>query len=283
MINKERLMEESMFSIERKKGLLDGLLLIVEQAGKAVIDIYQNDVEVELKSDNSPLTQADKKAHEIICAGLMELQPDLPIISEEGVHLPYEIRKNWRTYWLVDPLDGTKEFINRNGEFTVNIALIENGYPVLGVVGQPVEERIYYAAIGLGAFETGPNHTEPTLILTKKTQGKIKALVSKSHLAEELREGINQQENIEMISIGSSLKLCVIASGEADLYPRIGPTSEWDIAAAQCVLEVAGGKVLSLDGKRMRYNQKESFKNSDFVAIGDPLYDWGWIKRVAEV
>ncbi len=276
-------MEESIFSNERKKELLDGLLVLVEQAGKAIIEIYQNDIHVERKSDNSPLTKADKIAHEIISAGLMELQSDLPIISEEGVHLSFEIRKNWRTYWLIDPLDGTKEFINRNGEFTVNIALIEDGYPIIGVVGQPVEERIYYAADKLGAFEIGANHLEPVLILTKKTEGSIKALVSKSHLSEALHEGINQQKNIEMISIGSSLKLCLIASGEADFYPRIGPTSEWDIAAAQCVLEVAGGKVLSLDGKRMRYNQKESFKNSDFVAIGDPEYDWDWIKKVVKV
>lgn len=282
-MDKEMLMEESIFSNERKKELLDGLLILVEQAGKAIIEIYQNDIHVERKSDNSPLTKADKIAHEIISAGLMELQSDLPIISEEGVHLPFEIRKNWRTYWLIDPLDGTKEFINRNGEFTVNIALIENGYPIIGVVGQPVEERIYYAADKLGAFEIGPNHSDPISILTKKTEGSIKTLVSKSHLSEELREEINQQENIEMISIGSSLKLCMIASGEADFYPRIGPTSEWDIAAAQCVLEVAGGKVLSLDGERVAYNQKESFRNSDFIAIGDPQYDWDWIKKVVKV
>lgn len=277
------MINQSIFSLGRKQHLLEGLLEIVGQAGDAILEVYQNDIEFELKSDSSPITVADKMAHEIICAGLMELQPDLPIISEEGVHLPYEIRKCWRTYWLIDPLDGTKEFINRNGEFTVNIALIEDGYPVLGVVGQPVNKRIYYAAIGLGAFELRPDNADPISITTRKTQGRVKALVSKSHLGEELRVAINQQKNIEMTSIGSSLKLCVIANGGADIYPRIGPTSEWDIAAAQCVLEVAGGKVLSLDGKRMRYNQKESFRNSDFVAVGDPSYDWGWIKRVVEV
>lgn len=272
-----------MFSKERKKELLDGLLILVEQAGKAVINIYQNDIQVERKSDNSPLTKADKKAHEIISAGLMKLQPDLPMISEEGAHLPYEIRKNWRTYWLVDPLDGTKEFINRNGEFTVNIALIEDGYPIIGVVGQPVEERIYYAAAELGAFEIGPNQLEPVSISTKAAQNSILTLVSKSHLSEELREEINQQKNIEMISVGSSLKFCMIANGKADFYPRIGPTSEWDIAAAQCVVEVAGGKVLSLDGERMKYNQKESFTNSNFVVVGDSQYDWSWVRRAAKV
>ncbi len=283
MEEKRILKANTMFSKERKKELLDGLLILVEQAGKAVINIYQNDIQVERKSDNSPLTKADKKAHEIISAGLMKLQPDLPMISEEGAHLPYEIRKNWRTYWLVDPLDGTKEFINRNGEFTVNIALIEDGYPIIGVVGQPVEERIYYAAAELGAFEIGPNQLEPVSISTKAAQNSILTLVSKSHLSEELREEINQQKNIEMISVGSSLKFCMIANGKADFYPRIGPTSEWDIAAAQCVVEVAGGKVLSLDGERMKYNQKESFTNSNFVVVGDSQYDWSWVRRAAKV
>ncbi len=276
-------MATTVFSKERKKELLDGLLILVEQAGKAIIQIYQNDIQVELKSDNSPLTKADKKAHEIISAGLMKLQPDLPIISEEGAHLPYEIRKNWRTYWLIDPLDGTKEFINRNGEFTVNIALIEDGYPIIGVVGQPVEERIYYAAAELGAFEIGSNQLDPVSISTKAAQNTILTLVSKSHLSEELHEEINHQKNVEMISIGSSLKFCMIANGKADFYPRIGPTSEWDIAAAQCVVEVAGGKVLSFGGERMKYNQKESFTNSDFVVIGDSQYDWGWVRRAAKV
>ncbi len=276
-------MTTPVFSNERKRELLDGLLILVEQAGKAIIEIYQGDIEVERKNDNSPLTKADKKAHEIISAGLIELQPDLPIISEEGAHLPFEIRKNWRAYWLIDPLDGTKEFISRNGEFTVNIALIEDGYPIIGVVGQPVEERIYYAADELGAFEIGPNHSEPVSISTKAAQNAILTLVSKSHLSEVLREEINQQKDVKMISIGSSLKLCMIANGKADFYPRIGPTSEWDIAAAQCVVEVAGGKVLSLDGERMKYNQKESFKNSDFVAVGDSQYDWSWVKKAAKV
>ncbi len=276
-------MATTVFSKERKEELLDGLLILVEQAGKAIIQIYQSDIQVELKNDNSPLTKADKKAHEIISAGLMKLQPDLPIISEEGAHLPYEIRKNWRTYWLIDPLDGTKEFINRNGEFTVNIALIEDGYPIIGVVGQPVEERIYYAAAELGAFEIGPNQLQPVSISTKAAQNSILTLVSKSHLSEELREEINQQKNIEMISVGSSLKFCMIANGKADFYPRIGPTSEWDIAAAQCVVEVAGGKVLSLDGERVKYNQKESFRNSDFVVVGDSQYDWSWVRRAAKV
>ncbi len=270
-----------LFSRERKQDLLDSVAQVVKRAGTAILQVYASDIEVEIKEDASPITIADKNAHQIIVEGLMHIQPDIPILSEEGNHLPFEIRKNWRAYWLIDPLDGTKEFINRNGEFTVNVALIENGYPVLGVVGYPVADKIYIAATGVGAFEIDLQDESriPISVTARNNSKKIRVVASKSHMDQRLQSLLDVREDIETVAVGSSLKFCLLANGAADFYPRFGPTCEWDIAAAQCVLEVAGGKVMTLDGERMRYNQKESLKNPNFVALADPEYDWSWVKE----
>lgn len=269
-----------LFSQQNKQELLDSIAQIAKEAGEAILEVYAGKIEVETKEDDSPITMADKRAHEVIVEGLMKIQPDIPILSEEGAHLSFEIRKNWRTYWLIDPLDGTKEFINRNGEFTVNIALIDSGYPVLGVVGYPVANKIYCAAEGEGAYELDLANESKAPISVRQiiSSEKIKVVASKSHMNQQLQEALDKQGNIETVAVGSSLKLCMLAKGEADFYPRIGPTSEWDIAAAQCVLEVAGGQVMTLGGKRLSYNQKDSLKNADFVAVADPKYDWEWLK-----
>lgn len=271
-----------LFSCVRKQELLGSVVQIAQKAGEAILEVYAGNFEVETKEDASPITIADKKAHEIIVAGLMGIQPDIPILSEEGVQLPFEVRKNWRTYWLIDPLDGTKEFVNRNGEFTVNIALIESGYPVMGVVGYPIANKIYCAAEGDGAYELDLVAESKSQISVRPSNSyeKIKVVASKSHMDERLQIALDGREDIETVAVGSSLKFCLLAQGKADFYPRFGPTSEWDIAAAQCVLEVAGGKVMTLDGERIRFNQKESLKNPDFVAVADPEYDWEWIKGI---
>ena len=237
---------------------------IVYNAGKAILDIYDTSFEVEIKSDNSPLTQADKKAHTIIESGLKSLFPNIPILSEEGKSISYSERKRWGYFWLVDPLDGTKEFVKRNGEFTVNIALIKHNYPIFGSVYAPYKKELFWASEGLGSWKSiDKNKDQPIKVL--KSNKKTRIVISRSHPNEKVLDYINQYNQYELIRMGSSLKLCCIADGRADIYPRLGPTSEWDIGAAQCVVEQAGGSVLEYDTKdRLRYN-KENILNPFFI------------------
>jgi len=237
---------------------------IVYRAGDAIMDIYESPFEVETKSDNSPLTIADKKSHNIINEGLKTIFPDIPILSEEGKAISYSERKNWKNFWLIDPLDGTKEFIKRNGEFTVNIALINDGFPIFGSVYAPFKKELYWACKNLGAWKSENKKTE-FQIFTKLNNSKKRIVISRSHPNEKVTEFINQYDSHELIRMGSSLKLCCIAEGNADIYPRLGPTSEWDIGAAQCVVEEAGGSVLQVDNnKRLTYN-KENILNPFFI------------------
>ena len=229
---------------------------IVYDAGKAILDIYDTSFNVETKSDNSPLTQADKNSHSIIELGLNSIFPNIPILSEEGRNIPYSERKRWEIFWLVDPLDGTKEFVKRNGEFTVNIALIKDDYPIFGSVYAPFKKELFWAADGLGAWKSiDKNIDQP--IKTLKSESSTRIVISRSHPNEKVTEYISQYNNHELIRMGSSLKLCCIADGKADIYPRLGPTSEWDIGAAQCIVEQAGGSVLEYpSNNRLRYNKK---------------------------
>ena len=237
---------------------------IVYDAGQAILDIYDTAFEVETKSDNSPLTIADKKSHEIIEDGLKKLYPDIPILSEEGRDIPYSERKQWNTFWLVDPLDGTKEFVKRNGEFTVNIALISNNYPIFGSVYAPYKKELFWAHEGLGAWKSCNKDIEKKITVMPKEQEK-RIVISRSHPNEKVSEFINQHKYHQLIRMGSSLKLCCIAEGKADIYPRLGPTSEWDIGAAQCVVEQAGGSVLEYESnQRLKYN-KENILNPFFI------------------
>ena len=253
--------------------LLEDVLKIAVEAGEKILEVYNSDFAVTHKDDNSPLTAADLAAHRHISESLGQLTPELPVLSEEAADIPYETRRAWPRYWLVDPLDGTKEFVKRNGEFTVNIALIEDGAPILGVVHAPVLEASYFAARGAGAFRTREGQHEA--IRTRRTPERPNLVVTKSHRDAALDAFLTRAPAHDAISRGSSLKFCLVAEGSADFYPRTGPTSEWDTAAGQCVAEQAGGQVLTLPAfTALRYNQKDSLLNPGFVVIGDPAYGW---------
>jgi 3'(2'), 5'-bisphosphate nucleotidase len=255
------------------------LIDIVRRAGDAILEIYSAPFAVEQKADDSPLTQADLAAHRIIVAGLTALDPDIPVISEESSPPTFEVRAGWPRYWLVDPLDGTKEFVSRNGEFTVNIALIEGHRAVAGVVGVPVQGRIYVGDVGSGqascleADGERPLRGRPML-----DDRAVVVVASRSHGGARLETYLDALRQIwpgvDRTPVGSSLKLCILAEGRADLYPRLGPTSEWDIAAAHAVLSAAGGSLWATDGSPLEYNRKASFLNPEFIAVADHGYPW---------
>jgi len=240
---------------------------IAKKAGAAIMAIYDGDHSVEFKEDKSPLTAADKASHNVIAAGLKQHFPGIPILSEEGRDIPWEERKGWERFWLVDPLDGTKEFIKRNGEFTVNIALIEGNAPVLGVVYVPALDRLYCGVVGEGAFiREGSGAPEPIGVRSVPPAG-LTVVMSRSHPSPELDDYLRDIPVAEALAVGSSLKLCAVAEGKADLYPRLGPTMEWDTAAGQAVVHAAGGKVARMDGSPLEYN-KENLLNPYFLVSG---------------
>ena len=252
------------------------LVDIVKRAGDDILRVYETDFDVQQKDDRSPLTQADLAAHRTIVAGLEALDPRLPIISEESALPPFAERRRWRRFWLVDPLDGTKEFIGRNGDFTVNIALIEDHRPTLGVVGVPVRQRIYVGGPD-GALRLD-NDGQSALRTRRMREDEVVIVASRSHRDARLEAYLRTVQadfaRTESVAVGSSLKFCLLAEGGADFYPRLGPTSEWDTAAAHAVLAAAGGAVLELGGKPLAYNTKESFLNPFFLAIGDVEFPW---------
>lgn len=245
-------------------------------AGQRIMKIYRSpEFTVDTKDDRSPLTAADMASHRCLVKALDQLDPKYPILSEEGKDLPYHERQQWRTYWLIDPLDGTKEFIKGNGEFTVNVALIHDHEPVLGVVHVPVKDTTYYAAQGLGAFKQVGDLPPQSIQVRRPAREKLVIVGSRSHQTPEFREYLHKLNGeYQLVSIGSSLKFCLVAEGLADLYPRLGPTSEWDTAAAHCVVRQAGGFVVDLQGKPLRYNTKESVLNPYFLVYGDDSRDW---------
>ncbi len=260
-------------SNSEQQEMLDAILAIARDAGSAILEIYDTEFSVEKKDDQSPLTAADLAAHTLIVSGLSKLEPQLPVLSEESSHVPFAERSQWPEYWLVDPLDGTKEFIRRNGEFTVNIALIRDHQPVLGVVHVPVTGLDYYGAQGFGSYRCAAGQA-PVSIRVGSGNEAARVVGSKSHLGSSLDAFLENLGDHQMLPMGSSLKFCLVAEGKADIYPRLGPTSEWDTAAAQAVLENAGGIVISVDGKPLAYNQKECILNPYFLAIGDTSRDW---------
>ncbi len=256
-------------------GLLsDAIAGIAAEAGRAIIEVYERDFEVEEKADRTPLTEADLASHRIIRDALARLTPDIPLLSEESADIDFETRANWIQYWLVDPLDGTKEFINRNGEFTVNIALIRNHDPVLGVVHVPVSGTTYAGVVGKWASrQDADGRAEPIRVRVPCPETAV-VVGSRSHANPRLQEALAGIGPHELVSMGSSLKFCLLAEGRADFYPRLGPTSEWDTAAAHAVVSAAGGKVVTLDGKPLRYNTKKSLLNPEFLVIADDGRDW---------
>ncbi|MFC5579575.1 3'(2'),5'-bisphosphate nucleotidase CysQ [Rhodanobacter terrae] len=248
---------------------------IARAAGAAILAIYHSDFAVQTKADASPLTAADLAAQKVIVTGLGSLDPALPILSEEAKALPWSERRHWSRYWLVDPLDGTREFVKRNGEFTVNIALIDQGRSILGVVLAPVTGELYVAAHGHGAWLQTQAGGDWQRIRTRPLGQSPLVAGSRSHGGSQstlLQQLIGT--DYELVPLGSSLKFCLIARGAADVYLRLGLTSEWDTAAAQCVLDEAGGAVLDLSGQPFRYNRGESLLNPEFIAVGDTAVDW---------
>jgi 3'(2'), 5'-bisphosphate nucleotidase len=255
-------------SPSRREELLPGIVALAHQAGEAIMAVYRSgDAGATSKADDSPLTLADLASHRAIVAGLKELTPDLPVLSEEAADIPYAERKLWTRYWLVDPLDGTKEFIKRNGEFTVNIALVENGEPVIGVVCAPVLEVCYSAARGAGAFvQRGNSAARPIRVKPHQAGQTIKVVASRSHSDARTAALLERIGDHEAISMGSSLKFCLVAEGEAHVYPRLGPTMEWDTAAAHAVVNEAGGTVCDSAGHELRYN-KADLHNPEFFVL----------------
>ena len=249
--------------------LLPRVVALAREAGRAVMQVYSEvNPAVEYKRDNSPLTQADMASHHIIVEGLERLTPNRPVLSEESKEIPFEQRSSWHSYWLVDPLDGTREFLRRNGEFTINIALMEDSRPILGVVYAPAIDKLYSACRGSGAWTEQGGATVPVKV-AKVPKRTTRVVVSRSHASgEERLEGFPELAGAcEYVAMGSSLKFCLVADGTADFYPRTGPTMEWDTAAAQCVVEQAGGSVTDLEGNPMRYN-KPVLLNPGFVVRG---------------
>jgi 3'(2'), 5'-bisphosphate nucleotidase len=254
--------------------LIEPVVELAIQAGDAILEVYATDFDVQHKADMSPLTQADMASHRCIDAGLNMLTPEIPVLSEESDMPEFDERAQWDRYWLVDPLDGTKEFVNRNGEFTVNIALIENKRPVLGVVHVPVKKKTYFGCAGYGAELRDSESASVGISVAKGTATPARVVGSRSHRGASLDGFLNNLGDYEMLPMGSSLKFCLVAEGVADIYPRLGPTSEWDTAAAQAVVEQAGGSVITLDGKPLSYNSKAEILNPHFLVVGPDDRDW---------
>lgn len=259
--------------------LLPALVRLAREASAAILDVYGQPVDVTRKADSSPLTVADLRSHHIIVNGLRSLTPDWPVLSEEDSNIAFDVRKHWTHYWLVDPLDGTKEFLSRNGEFTVNIALIEHHTPVLGVVAVPVTDTIYTGALDTGAFRQTGSETPRAIRVRSPAASPLRIVGSRSHDTGELDRYLPQLGAYTLVRTGSSLKFCLVAEGSADLYPRFGPTSEWDTAAAHAVVTAAGGRVTRLDGSPLEYNTQAGLLNPHFLVFGDVSKDWPALLR----
>ncbi len=250
--------------------LADALIPIVALAGAAIMRVYQEEgFAVQRKEDDSPLTLADLDSQRVIIDGLKRITPDIPILSEESAQAPWSERRSWHELWVVDPLDGTREFVKRNGEFTVNIALVQRHEAVLGIVAAPALGLLYWGARDAGAFSQHPGEARLP-IKVSAPHNPLRVIGSRSHMSPATAAYLARLGPHVTTAIGSSLKFCWVAVGKADLYPRFGPTSEWDTAAGQALLEAAGGHVTRADGHRLRYNCRESLINGDFLAFSHP-------------
>lgn len=245
--------------------MAQALLPIVADAGAAIMAVYDGRFAVQHKLDDSPLTLADLESQRVINDALRRLWPGIPILSEEATQAQWTERREWRELWVVDPLDGTREFVKRNGEFTINIALVVEHEPLLGVVAAPAQGLLYWGATGVGAFRH--RGSERAQIHVAPPAAPIRVVGSRSHMSAQTATYLSTLGPHAMTGVGSSLKFCLVAEGNAELYPRFGPTSEWDTAAGQAVLEAAGGHVTLIDGHRLRYNCRESLLNGDFIAF----------------
>jgi 3'(2'), 5'-bisphosphate nucleotidase len=253
---------------------LGDVIAIAHEAGRKILAVYRTDFDVEHKDDRTPLTEADLAAHRTIIDGLKTLTPEIPALSEESAERPFTERSRWDRYWLIDPLDGTREFVKRNGEFSVNIAMIVDHKPVLGVVYAPVLDTTWYACEGSGAHKQANDEPAVEIRVRPAPEDRLVIAGSRSHGSRRLQAFLAVVGDHEFIPMGSSLKSCLVAEGRADVYPRLGPTSEWDTAAAQCVVEEAGGRITDLHFQPLRYNTKASLLNPEFIVVGDTSYDW---------
>jgi len=255
--------------------LLDAACEIAREAGRAILEVYgRTEFAVSRKSDDSPLTEADQVAHGIISRALVKVDARLPVLSEESLPADHAERRKWRRYWLVDPLDGTKEFLKRNGEFTVNIALVDEHRAVLGAVHAPVLDRMYSGCVTLGAWRSDSGEPARPIAVRESAPSPLRVVGSRSHPTPELAAYLAGLPRYDITDMGSSLKICLVAEGAADIYPRLGPTSEWDTAAAQAILESAGGRMIDLAGRPLRYNSKDDLLNPHFLAFGDQRRNW---------
>lgn len=253
--------------------LIEPTCKLARDAGREILNIYAEPVEFETKDDDSPLTRADMASHHWIVDALTSQFSDIPVLSEESAEIPFDQRKEWTRFWLVDPLDGTKEFIKKTGEFTVNIALIDQGEPVLGVVYAPAIDLLYSAAKGLEAIKQPHSGERIRMSVRTPDPACLSIVASRDHAGPMVKALLERFPDASTRSMGSSLKFCLVAEGEADVYLRDVPTMEWDTAAAQCILECAGGSLTDLEGNRLCYN-KESVKNPAIISLGDPQFDW---------
>lgn len=256
------------------RALIEPVVALAVDAGEAILGVYATDFDVQSKADESPLTQADLAANRCIVDGLKALTPDIPIITEEAGLPAFDERRKWQRYWLIDPLDGTREFVNRNGEFTVNIALVDSKRAVLGVVHVPVQDKTYIGCDGHGAELRDGAAPAQAIHVAAASRHPVRVVGSRSHRGASLDAYLAQLGEHDMVPMGSSLKFCVVAEGNADIYPRLGLTSEWDTAAAQAVVEQAGGKVLTWNGNPLLYNDKSDILNPYFIVIGASDRDW---------
>lgn len=254
--------------------LREAVIAVAQAAATRILEVYQRPFVVDHKADQSPLTAADLAAHHCIVDGLTRLTPDIPVLSEESKQLPAAERLRWSRLWLVDPLDGTREFVKRNGEFSVNIALIEHGVATWGVVQAPTTGSVWHGGDGLGTFKRGDDGIDQPLHVRSPATAPLRVAASRSHRDQRTATFIERMGQVEPVGLGSSLKFCRLAEGAIDVYPRFGPTCEWDTAAGQAVLEGAGGCVVDMQGKPFRYNQRDTLLNGAFIALGDTALPW---------
>ena len=236
-------------------------------AGEAIMKVYKTDFNIQIKKDSSPVTEADLASHEIITSNLKKLTPNIPVISEESCRIPLHERAKWGEYWLIDPLDGTKEFIKKNDEFTTNIALLRNNKPVLGIIHVPAYDETYWGSENLGSYELcGDSQSDAKeMRVSSDSDSKLRIVSSRSHPSGDLKILLDRLKEYELVSIGSSLKFCLVAKGEADCYPRLGPTSEWDTAAGEAIARFSGAMIVDLKNQNLCYNSRKDFLNPYFI------------------